>query len=166
MNEIKICSTVEVIAFDAFAHCQRLAKVNLEESSPSPHQRKEVPANVGLLSCTTKNPDSFVCQLNCIALQYCSALSEADLSTTTIADIYAYVFDDCKSLQTVSLPNSLERIQESAYAFEDCSCFVVTVLASTPGFPAGQDLKKILPSMQMSCQPGVSRSIQCHGKSV
>ncbi|CAJ1945968.1 unnamed protein product [Cylindrotheca closterium] len=60
------------------------------------------------------------------AFNGCKALVEANLSTSSVKEIPMFCFEDCGSLQTVSLPHSLEHICTGA--FNNCICLVTVLL--------------------------------------
>ncbi|CAJ1948583.1 unnamed protein product [Cylindrotheca closterium] len=127
--EIKIQCTVESIGDVSFMFCKALKKVEFEESSSStsPH-RLEIIGNAAFASCSLqriKIPSS-VNTLGKSAFDACNVLIEADLSTTSITEIPRKIFSRCRSLQTVRLPNSLERLCD--YSFFSCIGLVTVIV--------------------------------------
>ncbi|CAJ1948559.1 unnamed protein product [Cylindrotheca closterium] len=128
LTEIKICSTIESIGEAAFVHCKRLAKVEFEYSSSSPHQIKAI-GKFAFSCCVLLQRVKIPSSLKVIgndAFHACKILIEADLSTTSIAEIPHDVFLDCRSLQTVSLPKSLELIGQNV--FHKCTSLVTVMV--------------------------------------
>eukprot|EP00526_Cylindrotheca_closterium_P017342 CAMPEP_0113642552 /NCGR_PEP_ID=MMETSP0017_2-20120614/22359_1 /TAXON_ID=2856 /ORGANISM="Cylindrotheca closterium" /LENGTH=314 /DNA_ID=CAMNT_0000553991 /DNA_START=288 /DNA_END=1230 /DNA_ORIENTATION=- /assembly_acc=CAM_ASM_000147 len=60
------------------------------------------------------------------AFNSCKVLVEVSLSTTSIMEISSSGFIHCRCLQTVSLPNSLERIRDDA--FYECMHLVTVIV--------------------------------------
>mmetsp|Transcript_24727 Transcript_24727/g.60749 ORF Transcript_24727/g.60749 Transcript_24727/m.60749 type:complete len:373 (+) Transcript_24727:488-1606(+) len=66
-----------------------------------------------------------VTEIGICAFFNCRALVEANLSTASIVEIPFRTFFGCHNLQTVSLPNTLERIESSAFA----KCYEMVTVA-------------------------------------
>lgn len=130
LSAIKICSTLESIGKSSFRGCQNLKKVEFEKSpSDLPHRLKTIGPHAFdycLLRLERIKIPSSVNSIGRSAFLTCYALVEANLSATAISEVSSYVFCNCRSLQTVSLPNSVERIWDRA--FHNCACLITVAL--------------------------------------
>jgi len=128
LRKIVICSTVKFIGNSAFHSCQKLQSVQFESHGSSSHGLKTIYGRA-FYSCAELQRiqiPSSVTDIGRGCFYECVALIEANLSTTSIAEISESAFRSCHNLQTVSLPNTLVRI--CSFAFAHCSDLVTVTI--------------------------------------
>lgn len=128
LQGIKIPSTVDFIGELAFSECDRLAKLEFQESSSPPSQKTTIAEHafakcVSLQRIRLPSPVAFVHEH---AFFTCRALIEANLSKSCVSRISESAFSGCRSLQTISLPRTLEVIDTRA--FGGCYMLVTVVV--------------------------------------
>jgi len=118
---------VQYIERGAFLRCKKLTKVEFEHSTSSPHQLRTIDecafSHTSLQKIKLPSSVTAICEF---AFSVCQLMVEANLSKTTITQVSSCAFNDSTFLQTVSLPNTLERIGDSAFGY--CSDLVTVVV--------------------------------------
>ena len=124
--EINFGSAIEYIGEGAFRGCDRLKKVEFDTTSTSQQLSIGDLAFFKCISLQRIRLPSCWTSLDNSVFDSCQVLIEANLSATFIMWVPAGAFESCFSLQTVSLPNTMEEICEESFKY--CYGLVTVVI--------------------------------------
>lgn len=137
LEKISLNEGLEIIKEDAFASCNRLSSIIFPDSLMTIEENAF--GNCKILKDITFGKN--LKEIKYYAFSSCEEIENIDLSKTSLLYIGQGTFAYCKNLKEVKLPNSLIRIESSAFIDTSIKSLIVPKYVTFIGDRAFQDSK-------------------------